>query len=180
MTTTSAAETTMQVPRLGCYEIDTRSSTLTFEARHLFGLARVRGTFAITDGVIDVADPIADSSVHGQIDAASFHTGNPHRDDDVRSARFLDADRHPQMTFASTRLQRAGGGATLTGLLTVCEVARPISLVIQQCTIQPANPRSLTVLASTCIDRTQFGLTAAPGLAGRHLDVSLRIVAVCR
>ncbi len=40
--------------------------------------------------------------------------------------------------------------------------------------------RRLIVRASTRIDRTAFGLTAARGMAGRHLDVSLRILAVRR
>lgn len=169
---------TVQIPRPGRYDIDPRGSTLTFNGRHLFGLAPVRGTFAIGHGQIDVADPIADSSVHAQVDATSFRTGNNQRDSDVRSAQFLNADCYPWMTFASTRVERSGGSSTLTGTLTVREVTRPISLVIEQCTVQPAELRSLLVLASTRIDRTQFGLTAAPGLAGRHLDVSLRILAV--
>jgi polyisoprenoid-binding protein YceI len=180
MIATPTVEATLQIPRLGRYEIDPRASTVAFKGRHLFGLAPVRGTFAIAHGMIDVADPIADSSVHVQIDAASFHTGNNHRDSDVRSARFLDADRHPSMTFASTRLDRSGGSATLTGVLTVHQVARPVSLTVEQCILQPTGPHSLIVRASTRIDRTQFGLTAAPGLAGRHLDVSLRILAVRR
>ena len=39
---------------------------------------------------------------------------------------------------------------------------------------------SLRVAATTRIDRTGFGLTAARGLAGRHIDVSLRILGVRR
>jgi polyisoprenoid-binding protein YceI len=180
MTATHAAPTTVQIPRPGRYEIDTQASTVTFKGRHLFGLARVRGTFAIARGEIHVADLIADSSVHAQIDAASFHTGNHHRDNDVRSARFLNADRYPRMTFTSSGLERPGDRPTLAGTLTVRDVARPASLVIEQATLQPASPHSLIVLATTRIDRTEFGLTAAPGLAGRHLDVSLRILAVRR
>jgi polyisoprenoid-binding protein YceI len=114
-----------------------------------------------------------------QLDAASFHTGNRHRDHDVRSARFLDADRCPSMTFASTQLERSGG-LTLVGTLSVRNVARPLSLMIERYTVAPASPCSLEVWASTRIDRTGFGLTAAKGMAGRHLDVSLRILGVRR
>jgi polyisoprenoid-binding protein YceI len=180
MTATHIAETTVQVPQVGRYEIDTHGSTVAFKGRHLFGLLPVRGTLAIGHGQIDVADPIAASSVQVEIDAASFHTGSRQRDSDVRSARFLDADRNPSMTFASTRLERSGGGSTLAGTLTVRDVARPLSLTIEQCTVQPGTPIAFVVRASTRIDRTDFGLTAAPGMAGRHLDVSLRILGVRR
>jgi polyisoprenoid-binding protein YceI len=62
----------------------------------------------------------------------------------------------------------------------VRDVARPVSLMIERCTAPPDPPGSLLVRASTRIDRTDFGLTAARGLAGRHLQVSLEIVAVRR
>ena len=39
---------------------------------------------------------------------------------------------------------------------------------------------SFVVYATTRIDRTDFGLTAARGMAGRHLDISLRIQGVPR
>jgi polyisoprenoid-binding protein YceI len=180
MATTNTADNAVRIPRTGRYEIDTQGSIVAFKGRHLFGLAPVGGTFAIRHGVIDVADPIADSTVHVDIDATSFHTGNGQRDSDVRSARFLDAGRYPSMRFSSQRLEGPGGGSTLTGTLTVRDVARPVSLVIEQCTVQPASPGLLVVRASTRIDRTDFGLTAARGMAGRHLDVSLRILAVRR
>ncbi len=35
----------------------------------------------------DIAEPLADSAIHAEIDAASFRTGNPLRDRSVRSAR---------------------------------------------------------------------------------------------
>ena len=62
------------IPLPGRYEIDTSCSAVTFRTRHLFGLAPVRGSFRIRAGTIDVAEPLADSSVHVQIDPASFRT----------------------------------------------------------------------------------------------------------
>jgi len=38
---------------------------------HLFGLAPVHGTMAISHGVVDVADPITASSVHVEIDTTA-------------------------------------------------------------------------------------------------------------
>jgi polyisoprenoid-binding protein YceI len=80
-----------------------------------FGLAPVRGTVAVRRGTIDIADPVGRSSVHAELDAASFHTGNRQRDHDLRSARFLDTDRYSTVTFQSTRLEAAGGVPRLLG-----------------------------------------------------------------
>ena len=84
------------------------------------------------------------------------------------------------MTFTSRSLDRSNSYWTLTGTLTVCEVARPVSLTIERSTVTPGRPTSFVVYATSRIDRTEFGLTAAKGLAGRHLDVSLRIQGVRR
>ena len=180
MTTTSTTDDALQGPPVGRYGIDPRASTITFKSRHLFGLAPVHGTIAIRDGLVDIADPFTNSSVQVEIDTTSFDTGNSRRDEDVRSPRFLDADRYPSMTFTSQRLDRSDGRWTLTGTLLVRDVARPVSLTIERSTVPLGRPTSFVVWATTRIDRTEFGLTAARGLAGRHLDISLRIQGVCR
>jgi polyisoprenoid-binding protein YceI len=178
--TTTTTDDTVQAPPVGRYQVDRRGSTITFKGRHLFGLAPVHGTMAIRDGLVDIADPLTGSSVQVEIDAASFDTGSGHRDRDVRSARFLDAARYPSMTFTSERLDRSEGRWMLAGTLRVRDVARPVSLAIERCIVQPGTPNSFVVHGSTRIDRTDFGLTAARGMAGRHLDVSLRILGMRR
>jgi polyisoprenoid-binding protein YceI len=180
MTTTSTTDDALQAPPVGRYAIDRRASTVTFKSRHLFGLAPVHGTMAIRDGLVDIVDPLTGSSVQVEIDATSFDTGSGQRDRDVRSPRFLDAERYPSMTFTSRWLDRSDGHWTLAGTLMVRDVARPVSLAIQRPTVPPGRPTSFVVCATTRIDRTEFGLTAAKGLAGRHLDVSLRIQGVRR
>ena len=180
MTTTSTTDDALQAPPVGRYVIDPRASTITFKSRHLFGLAPVRGTMAIRDGLVDLADPLTGSSVQVELDTASFDTGSGQRDRDVRSPRFLDVERYPLMTFTSRRLDRSNGRWTLAGTLMVRDVARPVSLTIERSTVPPGRATSFVVWATTWIDRTEFGLTAARGLAGRHLDISLRIQGVRR
>lgn len=153
---------------MGGYEIDTGTSTVTFRIRHLFGLAVAHGTFAIRAGTVDVVEPADSSRVDVDIDTASFHTGNEQRDTNIRSARFLDADKYPTMTFTSGRLN----GSTLDGSLTVAGVARPVRLTIEQLVVEPS---SFTVRAKTRLDRTAFGVSALRGIVGRHLDVTLEI-----
>src|SRR6516165_201376 len=74
-----------QAPPLGHYEIDVSRSRVKFRTRHMFGLGPVRGTFAIRSGSADIAEPLADSAIHAEIDTASFRTGNRQRDRSVLS-----------------------------------------------------------------------------------------------
>jgi polyisoprenoid-binding protein YceI len=159
-----------QAPPLGHYEIDASQSQVKFRTRHMFGLAPVRGTFAIRSGSADIAEPLADSAVHAEIDPASFRTGNEQRDSNVRSARFLDAARYPVISFRDGQL--SADGRTIGGTLTVREASRPVSLSISSVT---TDGRSFTASATVRVDRTEFGLTAMRGLAGRYLDLTVEV-----
>src|SRR5215472_1712552 len=180
MTATNTADGILQIPQAGRYRVDAQKSDVTFKCRHMFGLATVRGAFAIRHGVLDVTDPITDSSVRVEIDTMSFHTGNKQRDRDVRSARFLATGQYPSMTFTSERLDRSADRPTLTGTLTVRDVARPVILTIEQSAVHNGIPASFATRATVRIDRTEFGITAARGMAGRYFDVSLQILWVAR
>jgi polyisoprenoid-binding protein YceI len=161
-------------PAPGTYRIDAARSALTFTTRHLFGLGAVRGRFELRDGEIRVAGPLPESSARAVISAASFHTGNASRDSAVKSARLLDAGAHPDITFTTRRLDQADGRWVLHGLLSVRGNAHPVGLLIEEA--QPAG-QELRLRASVRVDRYDFGVTSYKGLAARHLDFRLDIVA---
>jgi polyisoprenoid-binding protein YceI len=154
----------------GRYEIDASQSAVRFRTRHLFGLGPVRGTFAIQAGSAVIAETLAGSALHAEIDTASFRTGNRQRDQSVRSAQFLDAERFPVISFQDGLV--AADGQTVHGMLTVREVSRPVILSVGQ--VQ-ADTRSFTASATVRVDRTEFGVTALRGLAGRYLDLTLEV-----
>lgn len=159
---------TKATPQLGRYRIDPDGSSVTFRTRHLFGLAPVRGRFAIRAGTVDVTEPLTSSRIYTEIEAASFRTGNPVRDAQVRSARFLAADAHPVLAFSSEGLD----GQVLAGTLTVRGVSRPVSVLTE---VTGADRQSFTARATVRIDRYDFGVTASRGLAGRYLDMTLEV-----
>jgi len=168
MQTQPAVVTT--TPQPGHYDIDPGRSRVTFATRHLLGLGRVRGSFAVRGGSADVADPIAASAVYAEIETASFRTKNPARDGSVLSRRFLDPAGHPVMTFRSDRIE--AGGQVVTGTLTVRGTSRPVTLTITRCEVSRG---SFTARATARIDRTEFGITAARGLAARYLDLTMEV-----
>lgn len=162
-----------RTPGPGRYEIDTANSALGFTTRHVFGLLPVRGTLAITAGTVDVVEPLSASSVHAEVAADSFESGSSARDRNVRSPGFLDAERHPVMTFEAGGVEEAPGGARqISGTLTAVGVSRPVTLAVEEWSV---GQRDFTVRASTLVDRTDFGVTASPGMTGRRLRVDLRI-----
>ena len=136
----------------------------------MFGLAPVRGAFAIRSGSVDVAEPLSESAILAEIDTASFRTANPQRDTSVRSTRLLDSSRFPVMKFANGRV--SADDRVVTGELTVRDVTRPVTLAIRQFAV---SGDSFTATAVVRIDRTEFGVTALRGLAGRYLDISVEI-----
>jgi polyisoprenoid-binding protein YceI len=168
MPTTPAVIAT--APQPGHYDIDPARSRVTFATRHLFGLGPVKGSFAIRGGTADVAEPIAASAFYVEIETASFRTGNRERDRSVLSARFLDPDGHPVMIFRSDRIE--AGDQVLTGTLTVRGTTRPVTLAVISCEVSRG---SFTARATTRIDRTEFGITAARGLAARYLDLTVEV-----
>jgi polyisoprenoid-binding protein YceI len=153
-------------PSLGRYQIDPGSSAVRFRTRHMFGLAPVRGTFAVRAGTVDVTEPLTASRISAGIEVASFRTGNAARDASVRSSSFLAAGQYPVISFSSTGLD----GRVLTGTVTVRDVTRPVDLVVE---LSDVSPRAFSARATVRIDRTEFGVTAQRGLAGRYLDLSV-------
>ncbi|MBL8145730.1 MAG: YceI family protein, partial [Anaerolineae bacterium] len=102
------------------YTIDTAHSDAAFTVRHMV-VAKVRGNFKISKGVLKFnKDNPAASTVNVTLDSASVSTGDAKRDDHLRSADFFDVEKHPELTFKSTRIE-TGNGKTgkLYGDLTI-------------------------------------------------------------
>jgi polyisoprenoid-binding protein YceI len=164
----------VQAPRTGTYRIDPAQSEITFEAKHLFGLGTVRGSFRLESASVQIQHRPERSSAEAVVDATSFASGSGLRDKQVRGKRFLHTAEFPRITFASTRLRHAGDNWVVEGLLTVRGQSRTISLTVVD--PQPGTD-TLTLVATTRIDRYAFGIKASRGMAGRHLDLSLLLIA---
>jgi len=163
--------TTITMPSIaaGTYALDTAKSTVTFSVKHMFGLGTVHGTFTVKRAEAYVDAESKRSYVDAVLDAASFHTGNPRRDKDIRSARFLDVANHPELTFCGTgvRLNR-DGTATLNGELIVKGQCTKVALTLTECVTTEAGFRCV---AECVIDRYATAVTAGKGLVGRELQV---------
>jgi polyisoprenoid-binding protein YceI len=100
-----------------------------FCARHMM-VTNVRGHFKNVRGtlVFDEKDP-GSASVEVTIDARGLWTGEPQRDAHLRSADFLDVERHPEIRFRGSVAERLGAmDYKVKGDLTIRGVTRPAVL----------------------------------------------------
>jgi polyisoprenoid-binding protein YceI len=103
-----------------------------FSVRHMM-VTFVRGHFKNVHGalVFDPANPRA-ASVEVTIDAAGIWTGEADRDAHLKSADFLDVEKHPKITFKGNQVEITGATeAVLTGELTIRGVTRTVPLRVQ-------------------------------------------------
>ncbi|MGH7409758.1 MAG: YceI family protein [Candidatus Methylomirabilis sp.] len=107
-------------------------SAAEFRCRHMM-VTWVRGHFKNIHGTFNFnpEDP-GRGSVKVEIDASVIWTGEPERDQHLRSADFFDVEHHPKMTFVSTGVEilsqheyRVKGDLTLRG------VTRKVTLDLQ-------------------------------------------------
>src|ERR1700730_3334832 len=101
------------------YFIDKNHSNVGFLIRHLF--TKVPGRFTDFSGKIsfDEANP-EQSHAEVTIKTASVHTDNEERDKDLRSAKFFDVEKFPEITFRSKSVKAPGQNtADVTGDLTM-------------------------------------------------------------
>ncbi len=144
------------------WTLDPAHTLVEFAAKHLM-ITTVKGRFTDVSGTIrmDEADPVA-SSVEAVIKAASIDTRTDQRDAHLKSADFLEVERFPEITFKSTKVERAGDAHyRVTGDLTIHGVTKPVVLDVSDegRTKDPWGGERAGFSASTRIDRRDFGLT---------------------
>jgi len=112
------------------YTLDKTHSEVSFQVRHL--VTKVRGRFTDFEARIRVVPERPEkSSVRFSVRTASIDTGLPDRDQHLRSADFLDAERNPEIVFESRRVDPIGENRyDVTGALSLRGVIREITVPV--------------------------------------------------
>ena len=163
------------------WQLDPPHSSAQFSVRHL-GVSTVRGAFTKVSGTVqyDAANP-GKSSIQTTIEAASVDTRVDMRDNDLRSARFLDAQKYPTITFTSKRVEAAGADKLkVTGDLTIHGVTKEVVLDVDGPTPAIKDPMGKDRLrmgasATTKINRNDFGISGLPGVVGDDITITLDV-----
>lgn len=180
MTTTTPAGLTT-----GTWTIDASHSEATFTVRHA-GISKVRGSVAITDGIVVIGEDPATASVTANLDPATINTRDEGRDAHLRSADFFQVEEYPTWTFTSTSVRADGDDYVVTGDLTIHGVTRTVELETEfnGAAVDPFGNQRVAFSAETEISRKDFGLTwnaaleAGGVLVSDKVKINLEIAAI--
>jgi len=110
--------------------LDPAHSEITFRVRHMM-ISNVRGAFTKFDASIDGED-FTKSTIRAKIDANSLTTNADDRDTHLRSADFFEVEKHPEITFVSTSMEKVGENEyKLIGDLTIKGSTKKATLNIE-------------------------------------------------
>ena len=104
------------------WRIDPERSSVEFHAKHLWGLATVKGAFTRYQGTLGL--PAAELT----IEADSLDTGNRRRDRHLRSDAFFGAEEHPYVRFAAENATLEGDHVKLGGHLHARGESMPLEI----------------------------------------------------
>ncbi len=162
-TATPATGTATEAGKKTTWIIDPAHSNVGFSIKHLM-IATVRGRFTQVQGTVKADEnSLATATIDITIPTAGVDTGDGKRDAHLRSADFFDAERYPNMTFRSKRVEAASGGNSfrVVGDLTIRDVTQQVVLQGEfQGPVQSVMGGRVAGFSLTGeIDREAFGLT---------------------
>ena len=166
------------------YKIDPVHSSANFSVRHMM-VSTVTGRFAGgLSGTIHYDDKdISKSSVKATIKVASVNTDNENRDKDLRGPNFFDADKYPEITFESQRIEKRGENYVAIGNFTMKGVTKQIELPFTiGGRINDGKGRGrIGIQSSTALNRQDYGISwnrAVEGggaVVGNEVKIDLNI-----
>ncbi len=160
------------------WQIDPVHSSSQFAVSHL-GVSTVRGVFEKTTGTVtyDPNDP-AKTQIDATLDATTVNTRIEMRDKDLRSPNFFDVAKYPTITFKSKKTEVGSAGKLkITGDLTIHGVTKEVVLEVDEPS-KPVNAMGgerMGAEATTKINRRDFGVNGAPGIAGDEISIILDV-----
>lgn len=162
----------------GTYTLDSAHSRLGFVARHAM-VTKVRGSFNEFEGTATIdGDSPAGSVANVTIQVASVDTRNAQRDGHLRTNDFLDIEKFPTITFASTAItQVSGNDFEVTGDLTIKDVTKSVVLPLeyQGSATDPYGNKRLGFEGSVAILRSDYGINFNAALETGGVLVSDKI-----
>lgn len=143
------------------WDVDPSHGRVTFGVRHLM-ISDVEGRFKKFSGAVSFDEKdLTKSSVDVELDPASVDTGEPKRDEHLKSPEFFDTAKFPKMTFKSTKVEKKGKQLLVTGDLTLHGITKPVTLTVDGTGAEVKDPFGGTRTAFKAtgkLNREDFGL----------------------
>jgi polyisoprenoid-binding protein YceI len=166
-----------------------------FRARHMM-VTWVRGLFKDIHGDLEFDwESWAEARFEGRIEATKLWTGEPQRDEHLRSEDFFDIENHPEMTFEGRFTKRTGATTfKAEAELTIRGTTKTVSLDVAhqgewltpwwEGDVNRGEMRRMGFEARTRINRHDFGVSwqdEIPGggvVAGEEVDIVIDVEAI--
>jgi len=115
------------------FTIDPVHSAVLYRAGHM-NVSHSWGRFSDISGTLALDDPSAENnSIDITVKATSIDSGDPKRDEHLRSPDFLSVKQFPTITFKSTQIKAIDPKILeVTGNLTIHGVSKPVTLKVER------------------------------------------------
>lgn len=160
------------------WDVDPRRTRIAFGIDAI-GWPRTEGEFRNFSGRLTIDfDKPQRSRAEFSVDATSVQVGSEALASLIKSAAFLNVDRHPRMTFVSTSVEKVDERtARVAGNLTLLGVSKPVQIDV---TVdrEAAQGKRLGFKAAWSIMRSEFGMSAGTPLVADKVDLLVTTEAV--
>jgi len=148
----STIEQTTQTIPTGTWQADTVHSRVAFEVP--YAVATFTGEVPTFEATLE------DGTLTGVAQISSIQVKEENLEAHLLSPEFFDAERHPEVTFVSHRIERNGDAVTLDGELTIKGITRPATLTGTATgpAVDHFGANRLGLQLSTTVDRTTFDM----------------------
>jgi polyisoprenoid-binding protein YceI len=128
-------------------------STVGFAVKYMVGT--FQGSFSDFDA------ELRDGKLRGSARVASIEVKDPNLSAHLQAPDFFDAERHPELTFESGDIQRAGDRLEIAGEITIKGHTEPVRItgVIGEPIQDPFGGERFGLTLEARIDRTAFGVS---------------------
>lgn len=158
------------------FNIDPKHSSANFSVKHLL-VSTVHGRFGggVTGTIHLDPNDITKSSVTAVIKTDTISTDNATRDKDLRSERFFDVGKYPEIKFASNKIEKRGDGYVAIGNLTMKDVTKQVELPFTLNQAEANGNKKLGIDSELTINRLDYHVSYDPSGATVSKDVKIEI-----
>jgi polyisoprenoid-binding protein YceI len=161
----------------GTWSVDPAHSKVGFAVKHM-GIATVRGEFTEFEGTLEIGEDLATAKAYGTVKVQSVDTNESQRDDHLRSPDFFDQEQHPELRFASTRIEALDDEEfRITGNLTLHGVTNEVVLHadVQGTDIDPWGNERVGLEITGQLSRGDYGMKFNQALGSGNMLVADKV-----
>jgi len=152
----TAVETTQTLPA-GQWSVDSVHSHVGFAVEYMGGT--FRGTFSPIEATLGVAQD-GSATLVGRVPVEGVRVQDENLAAHLQTPEFFDAERAPEISFTSSRIQRSGQEVTIEGELAIKGNTLPVRATgtVGDPAPDPYGGERFALNVRATIDRTRFGL----------------------